>query len=75
LNEQRKEQKKTVLRTILIDKDLNDALVKDAKENNIMENALISSILVKYFVHIGLAPYSYHITGGVLHTLLLDTLI
>jgi hypothetical protein len=27
---------------------LNDALVKDAKENDITENALISSILVKY---------------------------
>jgi hypothetical protein len=44
----RKELKKTILKTIRIDKDLNDALVKDAKENDITENALISSILVKY---------------------------
>ena len=36
----------TILRTISIDKDLNDALVKDAKENDITENALFSSILV-----------------------------
>jgi hypothetical protein len=43
-----RKRKRTILRTISIDKDLNDALVKDAKENDITENALFSSILVKY---------------------------
>lgn len=46
--EQKKEKRRTVLRTIRIDSDLDDALNKDAKENDITENALISSILVKY---------------------------
>ena len=36
------------MRTIRIDKELDDALYSDAKENDINENALISSILVKY---------------------------
>jgi hypothetical protein len=48
LNAERKGKKKTILRTIRIDKDLDDALDKDAKEHGISENALISSILVKY---------------------------
>jgi hypothetical protein len=48
LNGQSKEKKRTILRTIRIDRDLDDALNKDAKENDITENALISSILVKY---------------------------
>ena len=48
MNVQRKEKRKTVLRTIRIDKELDDALYKDAQENDINENALISSILVKY---------------------------
>jgi hypothetical protein len=48
LSAERKERKKTILRTIRIDKDLDDALDKDAKENGVSENALISSILVKY---------------------------
>jgi hypothetical protein len=48
LNGERKERKKTILRTIRIDKDLDDALDKDAKENGVSENALISSILAKY---------------------------
>jgi hypothetical protein len=39
---------KTVLRTIRIDKDLDNALDKDASEHGISENALISSILTKY---------------------------
>ena len=43
-----KQKRKTVLRTIRIDKELDDALYKDAQENGINENALISSILVKY---------------------------
>jgi hypothetical protein len=44
LSTERKERKKTILRTIRIDKDLDDALDKDAKENGVGENALISSI-------------------------------
>jgi len=48
LNVQRKQKRKTVLRTIRIDKELDDALYNDAQENDINENALISSILVKY---------------------------
>jgi hypothetical protein len=48
LNVQRKQKRKTVLRTIRIDKELDDALYNDAQENGINENALISSILVKY---------------------------
>ena len=48
MNLPRKEKGKTVLRTIRIDKELDDALYKDAQENDINENALISSILVKY---------------------------
>lgn len=43
-----KAKKKTVLRTIRIDKNLDDALDKDAKEHGVSENALISSILAKY---------------------------
>jgi hypothetical protein len=43
-----KAKKRTVLRTIRIDKDLDDALDKDAKEHGVSENALISSILAKY---------------------------
>lgn len=46
--ERAKKSKKTVLKTIRIDKELDDALYKDAQENDINENALISSILVKY---------------------------
>ena len=45
MNVQRKEKRKTVLRTIRIDRELDDALYKDAQENDINENALISSIL------------------------------
>ena len=48
MNEQRKQTRKTVLRTIRIDKELDDALYNDAQENDLNENALISSILVKY---------------------------
>ena len=48
MNADRKDKKKTILRTIRIDKKLDDALDKDAKEQDISENALISSILVKY---------------------------
>jgi len=48
LNAEGKAKKKTVLRTIRIDKDLDDALDKDAEEHNVSENALISSILAKY---------------------------
>jgi len=48
LNIERKEKKKTILRTVRIDKDLDDALYEDAKEHGISENALISSILVRY---------------------------
>lgn len=48
MSAERKERKKTILRTIRIDKDLDDALDKDAKENGVSENALISSILTKY---------------------------
>ncbi|HJT48296.1 MAG TPA: hypothetical protein VJ729_08930 [Nitrososphaeraceae archaeon] len=43
-----KTKKKTVLRTIRIDKDLDDALDKDAEEHGVSENALISSVLTKY---------------------------
>jgi len=43
-----KEKKNTVLRTIRIEKDLDDALNKDARELGVSENALISSILAKY---------------------------
>jgi hypothetical protein len=48
LSAERKERKKTILRTIRIDKDLDDTLNKAAKENGVSENALISSILAKY---------------------------
>ncbi len=48
MNEDRKEKKKTILRTIRIDKDLDDALNKDAKEHGVSENALVSSVLAKY---------------------------
>jgi predicted transcriptional regulator len=48
LNGERREKKKTILRTIRIDKDLDDALDKDANEHSVSENALISSILAKY---------------------------
>lgn len=48
MNADRKDKKKTVLKTIRIDKDLDDALDKDAKEHGVSENALISSILVRY---------------------------
>ncbi len=48
MNVERKEKKKTILRTVRIDKDLDDALYEDAKERGISENALISSILVRY---------------------------
>jgi len=48
LSEEREERKKTILRTIRIDKNLDDALDKEAKENGVSENALISSILAKY---------------------------
>jgi hypothetical protein len=41
-------KKKTVLRTIRIDKDLDDALDKDSEEHGVGENALISSVLTKY---------------------------
>jgi hypothetical protein len=43
-----KAKKKTVLRTIRIDKNLDDALDKDAEEHGVSENALVSSILAKY---------------------------
>ena len=43
-----KSKKKTVLKTIRIDEDLDDALDKDAEEHGVSENALISSILAKY---------------------------
>jgi hypothetical protein len=43
-----KSKKKTILRTIRIDKDLDEALDKDAEEHGVSENALISSILAKY---------------------------
>jgi predicted HicB family RNase H-like nuclease len=45
LNAKVKDRKKTILRTIRIDKDLDDALDKDAEEHGISENALVSSIL------------------------------
>ena len=48
LNAEGKDKKKTILRTIRIDKDLDDALDKDAKEHGVSENTLISSILVRY---------------------------
>jgi len=48
LNIDGKSKKKTVLRTIRIDKDLDDALDKDAEEHGVSENALIASILTKY---------------------------
>jgi hypothetical protein len=48
LNSERKDKKETILRTIRIDKDLDDALNKDASEHGVSENALISSILVRY---------------------------
>jgi hypothetical protein len=37
----RKEKRKTVLRTIRIDKELDDALYKDAQENDINENVTV----------------------------------
>jgi hypothetical protein len=40
---QGKGKKKTVLRTIRIDKDLDDALYNDAEEHGVSEYALISS--------------------------------
>lgn len=43
-----KGKKKTVLRTIRIDKELDDALDKEAEDHGISENALISSVLAKY---------------------------
>ena len=43
-----KGKKKTILRTIRIDKNLDDALDKDAEEHGVSENALIYSILAKY---------------------------
>ena len=43
MSAERKERKKTILRTIRIDKDLDDTLDKVAKENGVIENALISS--------------------------------
>ena len=48
LNSERKRRKETILRTIRIDKDLDDALNRDANEHGVSENALISSILVRY---------------------------
>jgi hypothetical protein len=48
LDAERKDKKKTILKTIRIEKDLDDALDKDAKEHSVSENALISSILVRY---------------------------
>lgn len=48
MNEETRSKKKTVLRTIRIDKELNDVLDKDAEERGISGNALISSILTKY---------------------------
>ena len=48
MNGEKREKKKTILRTIRIDKDLDDALDKDANEHGVSENALISSILAKY---------------------------
>jgi len=43
-----KGRKKTILRTIRLDKELDEALDKDAEEHGVSENALISSILAKY---------------------------
>ena len=43
-----KSKKKTGRKTIRMDKDLDDALDKDAEEHGVSENALISSILAKY---------------------------
>jgi len=43
-----KGKKKTILRTIRLDRQLDEALDKDADEHGISENALISSILAKY---------------------------
>ena len=48
MNGEKREKKKTILRTIRIDKDLDYALDKDANEHGVSENALISSILAKY---------------------------
>ncbi|MGB8934324.1 MAG: hypothetical protein WCC17_04365 [Candidatus Nitrosopolaris sp.] len=39
MNADRKDKKKTILRTIRIAKELDDALDKDAKEYDISENA------------------------------------
>jgi predicted HicB family RNase H-like nuclease len=50
----RKEKKKTILRTIRIDKDLDDAFDEDAKENDVSENSLISSIPIACFCIISL---------------------
>jgi len=41
-------KKRTILRTIRIDKDLDEVLDRDSKEHGVSENALISSILVRY---------------------------
>lgn len=41
-------QKKTVLRTLRISKELDDILEKDAKAHRTSVNGLISSIMVKY---------------------------
>ena len=43
-----KGRKKTILRAIRLDKELDEALDKDAEEHGVSENALISSILSKY---------------------------
>ncbi len=48
MNEDRKDKKKTILKAIRIDKELDDALDKDAKEQGVSESALICSILAKY---------------------------
>ena len=48
MNADKKDKKKTILRTIRIDKELDDALDKDAKEHSVSENAFVSSILVRY---------------------------
>ena len=44
----RKEQEKDDTKNYSLDKDLDEALDKDAEEHGVSENALISSILAKY---------------------------
>lgn len=41
-------KKKTILRTIRLSEDINDLLERDAQEQNISANALISKIMTRY---------------------------